>query len=423
MRVVFTEGADPSTVNTQTFMVKDDSGNSVAGTVKYDIVTNRAVFKPSAALTAGITYTVTIAGVKDMAGEPMAAPYKFSFTTTPGPDQGGELVYESNQTDGTISGYIFDSNTGKLTSAPGSPYSSGVQPYQMVVSPSRDFLYAVMGQQPPGVHGANCLDINTQVISYAIDHNSGALTQVQQISLNGFCAFTGLAIDPAGHFLYVGETDSTDSAGMIDVLSLGNTGKMTLVSGSPFMSPQTPTALVVVGNFIYAANNNTSGTDGLLIFQRDPSTGTVKFVSGMTMAPQESLDVSAVSGDLYSVGVSSKVISDFKVNASTGALTLNSTVKLGANGVHIAISPLGFFATVAAGNGVNVYSIAMDGSLTPVAASPFDGGSTWVMYDTTGAFFVALQSKVQIYGQSGETVVPVASAPRTNAATVTMVTD
>src|SRR5260370_23604094 len=161
----------------------------------------------------------------------MAAPYTFSFTTAGTAAKVQDLVYETDVSAGNISGWIFDSSTATLKSASGSPYPSALQPLQMIVSPNGQFLYAVMGNQPPGIRGSNCFNFNSQVISYTIDHSSGALTEQQQITLNGFCAQTSAAIDPKGLYLYVGESDGGGSAGMIYVLILDNTGTMSLIAG------------------------------------------------------------------------------------------------------------------------------------------------------------------------------------------------
>ncbi len=58
---------------------------SIAGTTAYNSGTNTATFTPSVALTASTTYTATIAGVKDAAGNTIAAPFSWSFTTAAAP--------------------------------------------------------------------------------------------------------------------------------------------------------------------------------------------------------------------------------------------------------------------------------------------------------------------------------------------------
>lgn len=80
----FFEALDPLSVTNATFTLKETvSGNAVAGTVSYSGV--NAVFTPSSNLTSSLGYTATIkggiTGVKDLASNPLAADYVWSWTT------------------------------------------------------------------------------------------------------------------------------------------------------------------------------------------------------------------------------------------------------------------------------------------------------------------------------------------------------
>lgn len=75
----FSEAMDPASVNFTTFMVKQGN-TAVAGVVTYNGVT--ATFSPSTNLTASSVYTATVtASAKDLAGNPMAGDYVWTFTT------------------------------------------------------------------------------------------------------------------------------------------------------------------------------------------------------------------------------------------------------------------------------------------------------------------------------------------------------
>jgi Big-like domain-containing protein/fibronectin type III domain protein len=79
----FSEPIDPTTINTTTFLVKvTSSGVAVPGTVTYTAATRIAEFKPTGALPnpGSITATVTT-GVKDLAGNRVAADFSWAFTT------------------------------------------------------------------------------------------------------------------------------------------------------------------------------------------------------------------------------------------------------------------------------------------------------------------------------------------------------
>jgi LmbE family N-acetylglucosaminyl deacetylase len=81
----FSEAIAPSSVTTTNFVLRDGSGTAVAASVSGSGST--ATLQPSAALSASTTYTATLAagGVKDLAGNALAADYSWSFTTAAGP--------------------------------------------------------------------------------------------------------------------------------------------------------------------------------------------------------------------------------------------------------------------------------------------------------------------------------------------------
>ena len=87
----FSEPMDPATVNASTVVLRSGgvSGPVVSAGVSYDAATKGAVLDPAAALAAGTTFSVVVkggaGGVKDVAGNPLAADESWSFTTTATP--------------------------------------------------------------------------------------------------------------------------------------------------------------------------------------------------------------------------------------------------------------------------------------------------------------------------------------------------
>ncbi|HWH81761.1 MAG TPA: Ig-like domain-containing protein [Burkholderiaceae bacterium] len=90
----FSEPMDAATINATTLRVTDN-GVAVAGTVTYDAASQVASFAPTAAagFAASTSFVVTVvsgsAGVKDLAGNPLAAARVWSFTTGTQPCTGG----------------------------------------------------------------------------------------------------------------------------------------------------------------------------------------------------------------------------------------------------------------------------------------------------------------------------------------------
>jgi hypothetical protein len=81
----FSEAMNASTITTSTFVLRDSSNVVVPAAVTYNATTFVATLTPNAALAQGVTYTATISGgasgVKDSAGNAMAANKVWSFTT------------------------------------------------------------------------------------------------------------------------------------------------------------------------------------------------------------------------------------------------------------------------------------------------------------------------------------------------------
>jgi Domain of unknown function (DUF4082)/Bacterial Ig-like domain/Bacterial Ig domain len=84
--ITFSEAMDPATINTSTIELRDANGNLVPITVTYNAATHIATVDPSVTLAFGMTYTLTVkggaTGVKDQAGNVLAANFTSSFTTT-----------------------------------------------------------------------------------------------------------------------------------------------------------------------------------------------------------------------------------------------------------------------------------------------------------------------------------------------------
>ncbi len=82
--VVFSKSMDPSTVTSSTFTLTGPGG-AVAGTVSYNDPSLTATLTPSAPLTAGATYTATVAAsVASTDHATLATPYIWSFTVASG---------------------------------------------------------------------------------------------------------------------------------------------------------------------------------------------------------------------------------------------------------------------------------------------------------------------------------------------------
>jgi hypothetical protein len=107
VQLTFSEAIDTTTLTGIT-LTNLTLGTITVGTVTYDPLTNIATFTPSSALTGATQYRVNVSGVKDLAGNAMAAPFTSTFTTR-------LTLFTDN----------FESGTGKwnLPTANGGPWS------------------------------------------------------------------------------------------------------------------------------------------------------------------------------------------------------------------------------------------------------------------------------------------------------------
>jgi methionine-rich copper-binding protein CopC len=80
--VVFDEPVQPAGI---AMTVTPASGAPVPGSLSYDAASRTATFRPTTQLAAGTRYAVAVSGAKDVAGNAMADPVRWSFTTMRAP--------------------------------------------------------------------------------------------------------------------------------------------------------------------------------------------------------------------------------------------------------------------------------------------------------------------------------------------------
>lgn len=248
-------------------------------------------------------------------------------------NSGSGLLYVTAQSNTTISAYTVDLNNGSLGAIANS-IGTGAVPSAIVIVPSVNALFVANS-------GSNSIS------SYTIN-SDGSLTPASSTTSTGTTP-TALAINPAGTFLFVSNQVSSN----ISVFAVNGTA-LTEVAGSPFTTVPVglsyPTGTLPAG---VAVSNS-----GKFLYV---ASGLADFVSAFSISPSGALTPLAVP--FYSVG--------------TGPAGL-------------AITPNGGFLYVAnsgaPSNNVSAFSIcdvvvtncsnvnSPDGSLTPVAGSPFSAG-------------------------------------------------
>ena len=116
----FSEAIDTTTINNTTFVLQDANNTLVSATVTYNSANKTATLTPSSSLTGSTTYTATItggtSGVKDLAGNALAANYTWSFTTGT-PDTTPPTVSSTTPSNGATGVSVGDSITATFSEA------------------------------------------------------------------------------------------------------------------------------------------------------------------------------------------------------------------------------------------------------------------------------------------------------------------
>lgn len=100
----FSEDMDPASISASTFKLTGPDAVPIAGNVSYVPASRTALFSPSipSTLPANTTFTGTIAGATDLAGNDLAASYVWTFATADIVDSTPPMVISTSPGDGSI---------------------------------------------------------------------------------------------------------------------------------------------------------------------------------------------------------------------------------------------------------------------------------------------------------------------------------
>src|SRR5580704_12940736 len=216
-------------------------------------------------------------------------------------DSGGTLLFALNRVSSSISVYSISSGNGALTPVSGSPFPTFANPFAFALTPSGKFLY-VLNSNVGAVFGYS-------VTSGVLKAVAGLPVQVG----NGPLAIT---VDPAETFVYV--ANSVDNT--VSVLSINaSSGALTLLG--TYATATTPTAVAVLGQYLYVAN---LGSSNISEFSVAPTTGVLTQLTGSPVSAGNApfFEVIDPNGKfLYTGSQTVKSISAFTIDVTTGVLT------------------------------------------------------------------------------------------------------
>jgi DNA-binding beta-propeller fold protein YncE len=184
---------------------------NVAGTFVYlQDLTNVYAYSVNAA-SGALTLMQTIAGPSSADGIAL--------------DPHGTYLYAVGSGSNSILAYNINTSTGLLTPAPSTPMVEQQGAYTISVSPTGQSAYTI--------------ENNNDLVSYAL--KNGVFTPTGSVYAQVYGLKIG--IDPSGSFLYVPQACGTCPSGVYNVIhefSIGSTGALTKISGSPVAAGTTP---------------------------------------------------------------------------------------------------------------------------------------------------------------------------------------
>lgn len=289
----------------------------------------------------------------------------------------GQMLYVANNTERTLSTYVYNQDTGALFEIRPRVATTGT-PSSVATHPNGKLAF-VTTQGPPALNG------------FSIDPGSGKLTQVSSSTLANGSAPQQVAIDPSGKFVAVAHPGAPN----VSVFSVdAATGATAPVTGSPFATPPQPSAVAIHPNgFVYVAANGTpaQGTPSQIVAFNLNSAGTA--VAGSPFAGKNGVQgmvIDPAGKFLYVVERQDPGVLAYSIDATTGALTpVPGSPFLIANSflTGIAVDPAGKNVYISNGGGViHRFTIGSNGALTQSAFTPAPFGASAVVFDPKGRF-------------------------------------
>ncbi|RMR52662.1 hypothetical protein ALP83_02172 [Pseudomonas syringae pv. actinidiae] len=224
------------------------------------------------------------------------------------PAQAATFAYISSPTDGLISQYRLDEQSGALSLVEQTKAGDQVNP--MAISPDGKALFAALRSKP------------YQVLSFSIEPATGHLKPLSQAPLAESLAY--LSTDRSGRFLF-GASYGADllSVQPIDAQHRPSDSIQTYKTGMHAHSVRTDPS----NRFAYAGN---LGVDRVLQYRLEPKDGKLVPIGEGYVAVTENtgprhLAFSSDGKFLYVVGEMSGTVTAFAINQKTGALKQTST--------------------------------------------------------------------------------------------------
>ena len=310
----FSEGMNAATITATSFQLRDGSGTLVPATVNYVSSTKTATLAANAPLTSSATYTATVAGgtngVKDAAGNALAADYTWSFTT------GAPGVCPCSIWSSSATPQVADAGD------PGS-YELGVR----FRSDTAGFINGIRfykAVQNTGTHvGRLWSNAGALLASATFTSESGSgwqqVTFATPVAISANTTYVASYSDPNGHFSL--DRPAFASSGVdnppMHALKDGLDGANGIYSTAPGAFPASTSGS---SNYWVDVVFNQADTTGPTVTSVSPASGSAGVAVGTTVTAQfsKALDATTVSGATFQ-------LKDSAANAIPAAVTYNAS--------------------------------------------------------------------------------------------------
>lgn len=297
-------------------------------------------------------------------------------------------AYVTTPLNSSVSVFRVETNTGRFTELPGSPFQAGISPYAVLVDPQEKFAYVSNG-------GENDISL------YKINHNF-SLTEVLPRTPAGTNP-SSMSMDAAGKFLYVCNSGYIGgvASNTVSVYSIDSSSGVLTEVGSPVNVGFNPVFVKVSpsGKYLYVANGAggsisafTIGGSGALT----PIPGSPYLLTGGGSGSQGPgptwLAIDPGERYLYIANLLSSTVGAYAINSTTGALTgvpgqpfnagtSPSTVTFDKTGTYLYVTNL-------TSNNVSAFLVGKSGVLFQLGGSPYSAGTnpSIAQLDPSGQF-------------------------------------
>jgi 6-phosphogluconolactonase len=236
---------------------------------------------------------------------------------------------------GLINQYAVDYDSGALTQI-GTAVAAGNDPTTLVASPNGLFIYVV-----------NHLDSTVQEFAVQSD---GSLASKNVYKISGTLP-TAVAIDPAGKFLYVtytyqaGYSAAASGPGGVSIFPVNPDNSLGSVSNVNVGNNPVGVTCSFFNNFVYVLDQEPSPRANILGFAQNTSTGALTTLPGTS--------ITTVAGKTVATGYAAGVV--------PSAIAEEPTARF-------------LYATDEAANQLIGYVVQSNGSLVPMVNGPFSAG-------------------------------------------------